>query len=109
LLPCNSLTFVTETEILELKPQQIDFNSVGQKTFGLLSMPSEWTLPFFGICELAALQQQQVKCKPPPRKAQPIDLGDSIEFRAILRPFSQTNFSLLDNEKDLKIWYGGPY
>ena len=49
LLPANSLVFVSETKITRLNPNAITLGVVGQKTFGLCSLPEVWTLPFFGI------------------------------------------------------------
>jgi hypothetical protein len=49
LLPVNSLVFVSESKIARLNPNSISLEAVGQKTFGLSSLPEAWTLPFFGI------------------------------------------------------------
>lgn len=49
LLPINPLVFVTPSEIKKLKPGNVALELVGQKTFGLLSLPSVWTLPFVGV------------------------------------------------------------
>lgn len=49
LLPINSLVFVSESQIEKLAINAIACKTVGQKTFGLLSLPREWTLPFLGV------------------------------------------------------------
>jgi len=49
LLPINSLVFVTQSEVKALKPGKVASDIVGQKTFGLLSLPPIWTLPFIGV------------------------------------------------------------
>jgi predicted house-cleaning noncanonical NTP pyrophosphatase (MazG superfamily) len=49
LLPINQLVFVSESKVVKLPLNAISFEIVGQKTFGLTSLPEAWTLPFFGI------------------------------------------------------------
>src|ERR1035437_4259136 len=49
LLPINPLVFVAQSEVKKLKPGTITSDIVGQKTFGLLSLPAGWTLPFIGV------------------------------------------------------------
>lgn len=49
LSPINPLVFVSNPKVSKLPPHAISFEVVGQKTFGLTSLPEIWTLPFFGI------------------------------------------------------------
>src|ERR1700733_7026730 len=49
LLPINPLVFVSESNIGQIKASGITFETVGQKIFGLVSLPSVWTFPFFGV------------------------------------------------------------
>jgi predicted house-cleaning noncanonical NTP pyrophosphatase (MazG superfamily) len=49
LVPTNTIVFVSESKVVELAPDAISCENVGQKTFGLASLPQGWTLPFFGI------------------------------------------------------------
>jgi predicted house-cleaning noncanonical NTP pyrophosphatase (MazG superfamily) len=49
LLPINPLVFVSEAKVARLPASAVSFELVGQKTFGLASLPTVWTLPFFGI------------------------------------------------------------
>jgi predicted house-cleaning noncanonical NTP pyrophosphatase (MazG superfamily) len=49
LAPANPLIFVSKAGVIELKTDTLSLDTVGQKTFGLLSLPAVWTLPFLGI------------------------------------------------------------
>ena len=49
LFPINSLVFVSGSKVATFSSESVSFEVVGQKTFGLLSLPQIWTLPFFGI------------------------------------------------------------
>ena len=49
LQPNNILLFVSESGVVELQPCAVLCEDVGQKAFGLASLPQTWTLPFFSV------------------------------------------------------------
>jgi predicted house-cleaning noncanonical NTP pyrophosphatase (MazG superfamily) len=53
LTPNRAVFVVTNTGVVELIEQQITVEAVGQKAFGLLTLPRHWTPPFFVVIEQA--------------------------------------------------------
>src|ERR1022692_2819845 len=49
LLPKESIILVSGSSTAKLPPGAVCWNNVGQKAFGLSSLPPSWTLPFFGV------------------------------------------------------------
>jgi Uncharacterized conserved protein len=47
--PNNSILLVEQKEILKIEPANITMDLVGQKAYGLCSLPLKWTLPYFVI------------------------------------------------------------
>lgn len=49
LKPINSVVWVTEGKCQTIVPEQVCMDVVGEKAYGIASLPSQWTLPFFVI------------------------------------------------------------
>lgn len=49
LKPINSVIWVTEDECKTIIPEQVCMDVVGEKAYGIASLPTKWTLPFFVI------------------------------------------------------------
>lgn len=49
LSPANSVVYIDSSGVSLLSPQQISISSVGVKAYGLSSIPSVWTKPFFVV------------------------------------------------------------
>ena len=49
LKPINSVIWVTEDKCQTITPEQVCMDVVGEKAYGIASLPSQWTLPFFVI------------------------------------------------------------
>jgi hypothetical protein len=49
LTPISGVTIVSGQDILELQPEHVTQEEVGQKAFGLASIPAQWGLPFVSI------------------------------------------------------------
>ena len=49
LTPINNILLVHKDKIIELLPDQVSTELVGEKAFGLACIPSLWTLPFFVV------------------------------------------------------------
>lgn len=51
--PISPVVWVTQTNIETISAEQVTKDFVGEKAFGLASLPAKWTLPFFVIsCEM---------------------------------------------------------
>lgn len=46
LKPINSVIWVTEGKCQTITPEQVCMDVVGEKAYGIASLPSQWTLPF---------------------------------------------------------------
>ena len=46
LKPINSVIWVTEDKCQTITPEQVCMDVVGEKAYGIASLPSQWTLPF---------------------------------------------------------------
>jgi predicted house-cleaning noncanonical NTP pyrophosphatase (MazG superfamily) len=53
LRPNRSVVIVTKLGVAEFHPDQVSIETVGQKAFGLLTVPASWTLPFFVVSDEA--------------------------------------------------------
>lgn len=51
LKPISPVIWVTQEGIEILNPEQVTIAHVGEKAFGLASLPAKWTLPFFVISD----------------------------------------------------------
>mgnify|MGYP004621407397 FL=1 len=49
--PINNLVFVKRTEVKEIQANEITAKVVGEKAFGLTTLPAKWTLPFFVVSQ----------------------------------------------------------
>lgn len=49
LLPKASIRLASRIEVAEISASEISWEVVGQKTSGVASLPTAWTLPFFGV------------------------------------------------------------
>lgn len=49
--PLNSIIWVSEARVEVLSPEQLQRNIIGEKAFGLSSLPAQWTLPFFVLSD----------------------------------------------------------
>lgn len=60
LSPQNDLILVENDLIQQLSPAEITPERVGLKAYGLCSIPSDWTLPFFVICGGGVIGQETI-------------------------------------------------
>jgi predicted house-cleaning noncanonical NTP pyrophosphatase (MazG superfamily) len=51
LKPLNSILFISEDGLVEIPPESINIEQVGEKAFGLSCLPKLWTLPFIVVSE----------------------------------------------------------
>ncbi len=51
LRPNRSVIAVSRTSVIEVSPGQAISETVGQKAVGLLTLPNDWTLPFFVVLD----------------------------------------------------------
>ena len=51
LLPANPVVIACETRVVNVSGDSLSLNDVGQKAFGLASLPGAWTAPFFCVSE----------------------------------------------------------
>ena len=49
LKPINKILWVVKSGVETIDAEQICIERVGEKAFGLASLPAKWTLPFFVI------------------------------------------------------------
>lgn len=49
--PTNSVIWVTHTGIQTIDAQDVTIDLIGEKAFGLASLPKDWTLPFFVVSD----------------------------------------------------------
>lgn len=47
LKPINKILWVVKSGVETIDAEQICIERVGEKAFGLASLPAKWTLPFF--------------------------------------------------------------
>ena len=47
--PINSIVWVAEDKYEMVSPEDIHIGYIGEKAYGLASLPSQWTLPFFVV------------------------------------------------------------
>lgn len=51
LKPINKILWVVKSGVETIDAEQICIERVGEKAFGLASLPAKWTLPFFVISD----------------------------------------------------------
>lgn len=49
--PINAIIWVSNTGIKKIEPEEITIQLVGEKAFGLSTLPIKWTLPFFVVSD----------------------------------------------------------
>ena len=49
--PINPVVWVTQTGVEIINAEKVTIDLVGEKAFGLASLPAKWTLPFFVISD----------------------------------------------------------
>lgn len=54
--PINSIHLLTSEALIELQPDNINVDLVGQKAYGISCIPSEWVPPYCVVSHSAALQ-----------------------------------------------------
>jgi predicted house-cleaning noncanonical NTP pyrophosphatase (MazG superfamily) len=56
LRPNRSVITVSRTSVIEISAEQVSSETVGQKAAGLLTLPKNWTLPFFVVLDEALIE-----------------------------------------------------
>lgn len=58
LKPINKILWVVKSGVETIDAEQICIERVGEKAFGLASLPAKWTLPFF-LFQMSSLTTTQ--------------------------------------------------
>ena len=58
LKPINKILWVVKSGVETIDAEQICIERVGEKAFGLASLPAKWTLPFF-VIQMSSLTTTQ--------------------------------------------------